>query len=553
MKITLAFVAALSFCAVSASAQVYIGTNPSGNADWGLQYFTADLPLRSPGQLGSPWNSDSSVSWDGPGNVTAPNGFGTYLEGYNYPAGTYTMTFNATNANSGILSATGVVSVLSKSISGNTVTAQVKFAHNDPANLQSGSGWFGWQNFGTVSNVHVTMPGGTPGGLTPWSTKYLANEQAIRFMDVANVNQNIKVSGVADIPQDTNGFSISYTAQARMANAAYTAGNGRLKNIMINLPINANDAYIKAVADQIRDTLNPKIQVKMELGNENWNTATFAQAGYVLSLSRNDSRLQGSDDYGRQGQEAGIMEYHAAQVFQKEFSAADIAAKRVTGVLGGQGTNTYFADKARQGIQIAYGVSGSNIAKVLGDVAVSVYPGDYIKSASSVSDLFNQVRGDFARQAAGMQQASADAKANGQVLDVYEWSPKAYLTQGGVSQSLINAAVNDPAMYQLTKDLWNQVMAPYMTPGGTAYAFDGPGSGWGGQVNPMGVTEQEARALLDLLNANAGTSTGAGTGSPGAGSTPTPPSSGAAVPEPSSLMSLGLLGLFLRRPRRVTR
>jgi hypothetical protein len=321
--------------------------------------------------------------------------------------------------------------------------------------------------------------------------------ESIRFMNDDNVNDNITPNlGAADVPTNTNGFAISYEEQAEWANEAYTAGGGILKSIWINVPVTATDAYIQTVAQQIYSVLNPKIQVKFELGNELWNTATFSQAGYVLNLSRNNPNLSGTDDFGRQGQEAGILEYHAAQVFEQAFpSNFD-----VSGVLGGQGTNTYFADKAREGIEETYGVTDSQIAKVLGYVAVSVYPGDSITSATSVADLFNQEEADFAAQAAGMQQAEADAEANGQILDVYEWSPKGYLTTGDVSSSIVDAAVDDPGMYQLTLNLWNQVIKPYLMPGSTAYLFSGPGNGWSDQVDPMSPTlDQEFLAEQTIL------------------------------------------------------
>jgi hypothetical protein len=431
--------------------------------------------------------------------VTAPNGFGVYLEGYDYPDGTYTLTFTAANPTGGQLSATGVVQVAGpETINGNQVTVPITFAHNDPSNLQSGSGWFGWTSgFGVVGNIHLTEPGGTPGGLTPYGLNYFASMQSIRFMNDDNVNDNITPNlGAADVPTNTNGFAISYQEQAQWANQAYTAGGGILKSIWINVPVTATDAYIQTVAQQIYSVLNPKIQVKFELGNELWNTATFSQAGYVLNLSRNSTIVTGTDDFGRQAQESGILEYHAAQVFEQAFPSNF----NVAGVLGAQGTNTYVADKGRQGIEEAYGVSDAQIAKVLGYVAVSVYPGDSITSATSVSDLFSQVRADFARQATGMQQAEADAAANGQILDVYEWSPKAYLTRNSVSSAIVNAAVSDPGMYQLTLDLWNQVLKPNLMPGSTAYLFSGPGNGWSDQVDPASPTlDQEYLAEQTIL------------------------------------------------------
>jgi hypothetical protein len=133
-------------------------------------------------------------------------------------------------------------------------------------------------------------------------------------------------------------------------------------------------------------------------------------------------------------------------------------------------------------------------------MAVSVYPGDGISSATSVDDLFNQVTAGFAAQEAGMQQAAADALANGQVLDVYEWSPKGYLTLNTVNQTIVTAAIDDPGMYQLTLNLWNQVIEPYLTPGSTAYLFSGPGEGWSDQVDPMSaIPDQEYLAEQAIL------------------------------------------------------
>ena len=508
------------------ASTIYIGTNPSGNADWGLQDFTADVPMRAPGELGSPWDSDSTISIDGAGDVTAPNGFGTYLEAYNYPNGVYTLTFTATDPTAGQLQASGIISILSQTISGNTVTAQVQLTHNAvtpayPNPLQNGSGWFGWTSgYGTVGDIQLTQPGLTPGGLTPWGLSYLSSYQAIRFMNLDNVNDNIGTNDTAQVPTSTNnGLQPSYAEQAQWANAAYTAGGGKLNNIEIEVPVTATDAYIQAVAQQISSVLNPKIAVKFELGNELWNTATFSQAGYVLNLAEHNSSLQGSDAFGQQGQEAGILEYHAAQVFEQAMGSNF----NVTGVLGGQGTNTYFADKGREGIENYYGVSQAQLDSVLGDVAVSVYPGDSITSATSVADLFSQVRADFASQATGMAQAEADAKAAGQILDVYEWSPKGYLTTGGVSSSIVDAAIDDPGMYTLTQDLYNEVIAPYLMNGSTVYAFDGPGSGWGSQVDPSTSPDQEWLAMQALLATNTG------------------------VPEPTCLPAIAFIGWMLSR------
>lgn len=59
---------------------------------------------------------------------------------------------------------------------------------------------------------------------------------------------------------------------AAIGNAVYGAANSNLKYLWVNVPTTASDSYVTSLATLLRDTLDSRIVIVVEYGNENWNS-----------------------------------------------------------------------------------------------------------------------------------------------------------------------------------------------------------------------------------------------------------------------------------------
>jgi hypothetical protein len=349
-------------------------------------------------------------------------------------------------------------------------------------------GWFsvtGASAVNPVTKCHITRPGGTSGELTPQFKSFLFRYPVARWMNGLPINNNVADLTAADIPDAGNSFITAYDDVLHWANQS-----PMLRKVWINIPIGADSSYIVTVAKKCSDSLSAGKQVIVELSNEVWN-AGFQQFFYAMDKGRADSRVSSTDDFGKVGEEYGIMAGRMMQIFRSQFTDKS----RVEGFLGSQGTNTYFADKAKTAIQKYYGAPNT-LFKYQG---ISLYPCDGLTGSGSKDDLISQINADMARVAKALSDDRADAKASGLIEAVYEWSINGYLTRGGVGDAVVSAYRADSASYRQVLQLWN-IINTGADSGEIAMNFDMLGDGWGPQIDPFGPTEFEQEALQTITD-----------------------------------------------------
>jgi hypothetical protein len=336
-------------------------------------------------------------------------------------------------------------------------------------------------------------------------------------MNNLNINNNTAPETSANIvPSGSNMGSNSYADIVKWANA-----QPNLKDVMIEIPVNADSTFTASVAKTMSGLLSGK-QVIVEYGNEDWNYG-FTQAGWLQTQGAADSRVTATDDFGKDAQETGLR----AAAMMQTFDANYTGGASVAGFLGSQGSNTYFVDQEKAAITRVYGASAvDSLFKYQG---ISFYPGDGLSGASTESGLYSALESDLTRLTGYLKADVSDAKSSGLSELVYEWSPNGYLTLGGVSASVIAAFRASADSKQLTLDTWNAIKTNIGS-NGIAFDFDITGDGWSTQENPAAPTEEEQLAIDQIAAGNL--------------------TVGSQTPEPVCLSMLGLGGLALLGRRR---
>jgi hypothetical protein len=530
-----AFLFSSFLAGIPAHAQVF-GTNTGTFVDWLPSYATDSVPFRYPGAFGAGYNAAAGGAVSGfvptiTGNV------GLWSNAQNYASGAgYTIQFNAPNPAAINVTVGGMFNGLTNvSRSGNTYTATFTINH-DNGNILAGGGEIdlaGASAVNPITNFHVVRPGGTLDGLTPQFQSYLNSYQAVRWMNNNNVNNNVMNVGVADLlpsGQNLGTAGNSYDDIIKWSNQ-----QANLKTVWITIPTNANDAFVKTVADKFAQKLAPAKNVVVEYSNEPWNFA-FTHPGQIYSKAQQDNRVTATDTYSMVGQEYGLQSAHIMQLFKQEFSNNGQDANRAQGFLNSQGANQWFVDQSKSAINRVFG--NGSVANLFTYQGISFYPGDNLAGASSVDQLVSALYTDLNRQKTYLQNDINSASRDGLHEAIYEWGMNGYLTQGGVPANVWQAFRNDPRAKQWVLDEYAAIHSLLGNdPKSMAMEFTVEGDGWGPQINPMASPEQEQQGILALAALY-------NTGVPVVGG-------GTLIPEPATLAALGAFGLLLaRRPRR---
>lgn len=491
--------AAVFFVAPMARGQLF-GTNTGTFAYWLPSYGMDQLPMNL-GAYGQGYTDPMSGTVQGTqvpkivGNV----GFWTFAQNYASAPG-YKIEFDAP-APAAITARVGGMfnSLTNVQVSGTHYSATFTIAH-DGGNVLAGGGEVdlsGASAANPITNFRVTRPGGTVGGITPTYQSYLNNYAAVRWMNNNNVNNNANVVTAADLlpaGQNLSTFGNSMDDIIRSANAQPT-----LKKVWINIPVNADDSYIRGVADKFRDGLAPGKEVIVESNNEPWNFA-FTHPGAIYQRSQNDPRVTAGDTYTRVAQEQGMLTAHMMELFGQEYGAA--GKSRYGGFLNSQGANQWFVDQEKAQIKAVYGPAALTSLNIKYQ-GISFYPGDGLSGASSVDQLVSALYADLNRQKGYLAADKASATRDGLDEAVYEWGPNGYLTQGGVPQAVWQAFRDDPRSYQWTLDEYAAIKS-ILDAGDLAMEFTVLGDGWGPQINPLAPPEFEQRAIAKLSAENVG-------------------------------------------------
>jgi hypothetical protein len=489
------FVVAIALAAAvlpwPAGAQLF-GTSTTTFVDFTPNYGADSVNFRTPGQVGSGYNP----TYTGSQNVvlTQPQGLWSLAE--NYENGTYALQFDAPNPGAITVTVGGMFSAAQGSAAqAGHYTGTFHLQHDNPNDLLSGGGEIdlgGVSAANPVSHFRVTRPGGNPAALTPTYAAYLNEYRGVRWMNNASVNNNQSTLTAADLlpsGQNIGTFGTSYADQARMTGALPHA-----RLFWTNVPVGADDSFVAGMTDQLAANLPRGMPVTVEYGNENWNFA-FTHPGKILALAQADPRVpHNGDNFYMVAYESGLRTSDVFHVMLNRWLGDGRDAADLSMVIGDQGANQFFGDTA---IAAAKSVNGGTLSAAgVHSRAMSFYPGDGITGAASVDDLLAQLYADLPRQVGYLKNEVTHARADGITPGIYEWSPNAYLTKGGISPALAAAFRADPRSGQWVKDKWaaiTSILGPEA--GSFAMEFTAAGDGWTPQIDPRSPHEPEQQAI----------------------------------------------------------
>ncbi|MFZ4427372.1 MAG: T9SS type A sorting domain-containing protein [Saprospiraceae bacterium] len=137
-----------------------------------------------------------------------------------------------------------------------------------------------------INDIKFILPGYVNNFSTQTFTRelltFLKDFQVIRFMDFTHTNGSPITTWAERTPPN-------YYTQSKFGGAAWEyvvqLANGTLKDIWINIPHKANDAYIRELATLLRNTLNPGSKIYLEYSNELWNGA-FSQNADCAAMAQ---------------------------------------------------------------------------------------------------------------------------------------------------------------------------------------------------------------------------------------------------------------------------
>jgi hypothetical protein len=167
-----------------------------------------------------------------------------------------------------------------------------------------------------------------------------ANAGTLRSMGWLEMNGSI-VKEFSDFTQESDIFwkkkdvGAPFTLFVKLCNLAET-------DCWINVPHAASDDCVRKMAAYLRDNLNPKRGIALELSNEHWNTdGRFGQSWHFIglgdkALAAGDTRFNPTNKYyrGRQAYAKRFCEVN--RIFKEVFG---YQSYRVRPILGGQSAN----------------------------------------------------------------------------------------------------------------------------------------------------------------------------------------------------------------------
>ena len=273
MRQLLRFLAAALLAAPPASAHELLGANLNLIADFTRNHEFVDVMRQSRefGSLADPFNTVIAVGPDG-----WPTGdFGVTLmaaqAGVQGLAGTYRVVFNGRATVTS--AASGTVGPASYDAARNETRLDFSFpADGDTMALRFAVEPGAATN--AVKNLRVIRPGFDPDDhptFTPTWLAHVSRFRILRFMDWLSTNHRANaIVTWADRPtlerKRTDAEGARWETVVELANAA-----GR--DIWINIPVRANDDYVRNLATLLRESLAPGIRVYVEYSNELWNGA----------------------------------------------------------------------------------------------------------------------------------------------------------------------------------------------------------------------------------------------------------------------------------------
>jgi len=351
---------------------VKVGTNLDG-----LSYFDTIGPFNDLatefnkwGQVATPWIPDGTIPKSLDNYPQADAGAITFASGY--PSGDYQVSYRGTGtvSFSRYHSVDGVnqkmddldfAPVLSDGIWKGTVHLE------KPPTIE---GWYfvltitGQGNSDQIHDLHIISPDADP-SISPtfrpvFLQKLATFDGPLRMMDwmqtVGSTTTRFETrTQLTRFSWATSPAGLPYEVLIELANTLH-------KDLWVNIPHKANDAFITQFADMLRDTLDPSLKVYVEYSNEVWNSSSAAGI-YVYNILAPADGISAAQEMGKQT-------VRVSSIFKTEFGAARYAAQ-VRTMLGAFIANSFWAKDALDYIKATYGDPKDFIA----GIAIAPYVG----------------------------------------------------------------------------------------------------------------------------------------------------------------------------------
>ncbi len=221
---------------------------------------------------------------------------------------------------------------------------------------------------GTLKNLKIIRPGfpavNTP-TFTPQYLDHIKRFSLLRFMDWSRTNENNEPLTLADRLALEN--RRVETKVARWETIIELA-NAVQRDIWINIPVHADDAYVTSVAQLMKATLKPQLNIYIEYSNEIWN-GQFAQSGVNRSLTAAELAANPAsplrfdnttDQFVPSFRRVGKRSKEISDLFKGVFGQAAINT-RVRVVLAGQMANPFILNEGLRVVQEGMGVPVGNV------------------------------------------------------------------------------------------------------------------------------------------------------------------------------------------------
>lgn len=304
-----------------------IGTNLSGNTDYGSQFAFVDLVKQGRPVQYAPKVFVPTIDVHGYPTALEQEAYITLILNEYHPAGQYTVTWEG----SAQVTAPRFDVVREVERTANRLVVEVQprkglYLHlsdmdpNDP-----------------IRNLRVRLPGGeeAPTRFNPQFLSFIRPFGTLRFMDWMETN-NSTVSSWADRPTPAQLTFRQHGREGVPVEYMVELSNVMRADPWFCMPHLADDDYVRRFATYVRDHLDPSLRAYVELSNEVWNW-NFAQSRYA--------RQQGEAQLGLvqgQGPHRAWYARRSVEIFkiwEEVFGGTD----RLVRVIAGQGASPRIA------------------------------------------------------------------------------------------------------------------------------------------------------------------------------------------------------------------
>lgn len=343
-----------------------LGVNLNGLSDYSPEIPFADAmkTARCFGTVATPYDCKY-------GEVIPAGEFGVLVHtGVSGLEGTYKLSFTG-KADVFLLSSQGTIQNLKWD--GTITTADVVLLKDSQLYLQ-------FKNvIGTLTNISLLRPGLTKDQIfNPIFLNYLKSFSTLRLMDWLKTNSNpIKTwaerKTIDGLQTGAKGVALEYAAEI---------GNQTGKDIWVNVPIGADEDYIRNMAKLLKEKVKSSLNIYVEFSNEVWNTAPAFDQSLVNWNAAKVEVAAGAIDLQmglptdtndwywarrRVGKKTGII----SDIF-KEVFGADQMNKRIRIVLSGQAADMSKVRAALQYLEKYHGGKEGVSAAIYG-IAIAPY------------------------------------------------------------------------------------------------------------------------------------------------------------------------------------